>query len=77
VSGGGRRQVRVDTLVLRRELFSGNVTVAPAAEPAMICHGDEDGALGELRVLLSAVLGEARPVRISRHLLPAGTETSR
>ena len=71
---GGRRQVRIDTLVLRRELFSGNVTVAPAAEAGMICHGDEDGALGELRVLLSAVLTDARPVRISRHLLPAGTE---
>ena len=71
---GGRRQVRIDTLVLQRELWSGNVTVAPAAEPGMVCHGDADGAMGELRVLLSAVLADARPVRISRHLLPAGTE---
>jgi ATP-dependent Clp protease ATP-binding subunit ClpC len=70
---GGRRQLRVDTQVLRRELWSGNVTVAPAAEARLICHGDEDAALGELRVLLSEVLAEARPVRISRHLLPAGT----
>jgi len=71
---GARRQVRIDTLVLRRELFSGNVTVAPAAEATMVCHGEETDALHELRVLFSAVLADARPVRLSRHLLPAGTE---
>jgi ATP-dependent Clp protease ATP-binding subunit ClpC len=70
----GRRQLRLDTVVLHRALWSGNVTVAPAAEPGLVCHGDENAALGDLRVLLSAVLSEARPVRISRHLLPTGTE---
>ncbi len=69
----GRRQLRLDTLVLRRDLWSGLTTFAPAAEPGLICHGDEHAALGELRLLLSEVLGAARPARLSRHLLPAGT----
>jgi len=69
-----RRQLRIDTFVLRRDLWSGNVTVAPAAEPAMICHGEADQALNELRVLTSVVLGDSRPTRISRHVLPAETE---
>ena len=60
--------------MLRRELWSGSVTVAPAAESALVVHGDEDPALNELRVLLSAVLADARPVRLARHLLPPGTE---
>ncbi len=69
----GRRQLRLDTLVLRRDLWSGQTTFAPAAEPQLLCHGDEFGALSELRLLLSEVLGSARPARLTRHLLPPGT----
>ncbi|MCA9675151.1 MAG: ATP-dependent Clp protease ATP-binding subunit, partial [Myxococcales bacterium] len=72
----GRRQLRLDTLVLRRDLWSGRVTVAPAAEAALVCHGDVDDAMGELRLLLALVLGESRPARIARHLLPPGTSVA-
>jgi len=66
--------VRIDTLVLRRDLWSESVTAAPAASASAVAHGDADEALGELRVYCAEVLSGARPAAIARHLLPPGTE---
>ncbi|MCE9577491.1 MAG: AAA family ATPase [Deltaproteobacteria bacterium] len=65
--------LRIDTLVLRRELWSDAVTAAPAGATAFVAHGDDDDAVEEVRLFLVGALAITAPTPVMRHLLPGGT----
>jgi len=65
-------RLRVDTWILRRELWSGASTAAPLAAADRLAYGDADRVLDEVRVGLAELLSGAPPHQVSRHLLPEG-----
>jgi ATP-dependent Clp protease ATP-binding subunit ClpC len=65
--------LRIDTLVLRRELWSDAITAAPAGAPGLVAHGDDDDAIEEVRLFLTGALAIAQPTPVMRHLLPTST----
>ncbi|CAN5909588.1 hypothetical protein BH11MYX2_BH11MYX2_27640 [soil metagenome] len=65
-------KLRFETLLLRRELPSGNAEATPVAAPAIISYGPPQRTLDELQLALSELPDESRPTSVARLLLPEG-----
>src|SRR5689334_4788833 len=65
-------RLRVDTWILRRDLWSNASTAAPIAAAERLAYGDGDRPADEVRVGLAELLAGAPPHQISRHILPEG-----
>jgi ATP-dependent Clp protease ATP-binding subunit ClpC len=63
-------RLRIDTWVLRRELWSDVTTAVPVAAHDKVAYGDPERVLDEIRVGLAEMLAAATPREITRHLLP-------
>ncbi|HEY4056936.1 MAG TPA: hypothetical protein VGM39_10010, partial [Kofleriaceae bacterium] len=63
-------KLRFETLLLRRELPSGNAEATPVAAPAIISYGPPQRTLDELQLALSELPDESRPTSVARLLLP-------
>jgi ATP-dependent Clp protease ATP-binding subunit ClpC len=65
-------KLRFETLLLRRELPSGNAEATPVAAPAIVSYGPAQRTLDELQLALSELPDESRPTSVARLLLPDG-----
>ncbi|MFO0551982.1 MAG: AAA family ATPase [Polyangiaceae bacterium] len=68
------RTLTCETLAWVRELEGGDAVVAPIAELAKACAGEEDSALLELATFLSEHLGRSGPEVIARHAIPSDVD---
>jgi ATP-dependent Clp protease ATP-binding subunit ClpC len=66
--------IDLSTLLVVRELQSGECLVHPVADPELCSHGNEAACLLEQRLFLEQYLAAAPPEELARFSLPAGTE---
>ncbi len=65
-------KLKLQTLVLRRELASEYSELSPVAAPSIASYGEEDRTRGELELALSELADENRPPTVARLQLPDG-----